>query len=1103
MKRLSTLPASCLRLMCSIIIGLVSPAWLYAQLSLNENATLAQIANELEGPGITIFNLSIIVGNTNQYGTFTGGTIPSGAGPVVGIDTGVFLTTGAVNTIAPDRANITPGINDNATLGPNTAGGISFSHPGPPYSDPDLTSIDTQATRDAMIVEFNVVPQQNVLKIAFVFGSDEYPEYVCTIFNDAFGFFVTGDFGSGTDTTRNLAVVPGTSVPIAVNTINNGSVGSAQSPGNAAPCDLSNSGSFIDNGDGTTSSLNQNLQLDGFTIPLLTQTDVIPGNTYRVKLAIADARDKQWDSAVFVNFLTSTLFNDDADLRLSKQADNLAPAVGSNVTFTLTVDNDGPDAAPGVEVTDLLPSGFTYVSDSLGGAAGGPFVDYNPTTGVWTLPSSVASGASATLQITATINASGDYTNIAEITAAQATDPDSEPDNRSLNPNEDDTASITLPPVDLDYGDAPDSYGTDSTDSSGEGVGARHIINSSLYLGAAVPDIDINGFVDGIDDNGNGTDDDATGAPGNGDDEDSITSFPPLSILAAGYTISGIPLHNSTRSTAHLVGWIDFDQSGTFDADEAATVSVPDRTSSVTLTWSSLPGIVAGVTYARFRLTTDTSIATGTAATSVPTGTAIDGEVEDYQLIIGGLTVSGTVYNDANHNRQLDSGETGTGLTLFAKLIPASTPAGPALSAVPVDAGSGAYAFTSVNPLTYRVIIDDNATLSDVTPTLPAGWIGTEIPGQIRPAVTVVNASVPNQNFGLFNGSQLSGTVFIDNGADRGTPNNGLQDGGETGLGSVTVTATDGASTVYDTTTTAADGTYTLYVPAAATTVAVTQTNLSAYLSTGGSPGTTGGTYDRNPDTVSLTATAGTSYSGVDFGDVPNNTFVPDGQQNGLPGTVLWYPHTFTAGSAGTVTFSTSGSSSPAIPGWSETLYQDNNCNSIIDNGEGQIGSIALSAGDQVCILMREAIPHAAPDGATRQVTVSASFSYDNASPSLSHVLQRIDLTTVGDSTSAGLHLLKAVDKTQAAPGEVLTYTITYSNRSNESLSNIVIHDLTPAFTVFQSATCDLPLPLDISGCNVTQQPVINGTGAIEWTLGGTLRPGHQGTVTFSIQIRQ
>lgn len=203
MKWLSTLCMACWRLVCSIIIGfgiigLVRPAWVDAQISFNDNATLTDIVNELQGPGLTISGLTITIGNNNQYGTFTGGTVANGAGPVVGIDTGVFLTSGAVNTTAANSLpGGSPGLH-NATLGPNTAGGITFNH-GVTFADSDLTSIASNATRDTMILEFDVIPQENFLKIAFVFSSDEYPEHVCTI-NDAFGFFITGDFGSGSST---------------------------------------------------------------------------------------------------------------------------------------------------------------------------------------------------------------------------------------------------------------------------------------------------------------------------------------------------------------------------------------------------------------------------------------------------------------------------------------------------------------------------------------------------------------------------------------------------------------------------------------------------------------------------------------------------------------------------------------------------------------------------------------------------------------------------------------------------------------------------------------------------------------------------------------
>jgi VWFA-related protein len=128
-----------------------------------------------------------------------------------------------------------------------------------------------------------------------------------------------------------------------------------------------------------------------------------------------------------------------ADLSLTKTVDVPTPAVDSNVVFTITVTNAGPANATGVIVTDQLPSGFTYVTDDSGGA-------FNPATGVWSV-GSVSAGGSLSLNITATVNDSGNYTNISEITAADQTDPDSEPDNGV--PNEDDFASATAAPASI------------------------------------------------------------------------------------------------------------------------------------------------------------------------------------------------------------------------------------------------------------------------------------------------------------------------------------------------------------------------------------------------------------------------------------------------------------------------------------------------------------------------------------------------------------------------------------------------------------------------------------------------------------------------------
>jgi uncharacterized repeat protein (TIGR01451 family) len=105
-----------------------------------------------------------------------------------------------------------------------------------------------------------------------------------------------------------------------------------------------------------------------------------------------------------------------ADLGITKTVNNPTPAAGGTVTFTITVTNNGPNNATGVVVTDLLPTGLTYVSDDGAGA-------YDPViTGLWTI-GALANGASATLHITVTADSTDPIDNVAEITAATPLDP--------------------------------------------------------------------------------------------------------------------------------------------------------------------------------------------------------------------------------------------------------------------------------------------------------------------------------------------------------------------------------------------------------------------------------------------------------------------------------------------------------------------------------------------------------------------------------------------------------------------------------------------------------------------------------------------------------
>ena len=437
-----------------------------------------------------------------------------------------------------------------------------------------------------------------------------------------------------------------------------------------------------------------------------------------------------------------------------------------------------------------------------------------------------------------------------------------------------------------------------------------------------------------------------------------------------------------------------------------------------------------------------------------------------------GVDVSGLVYEDANLNLQKDSAETGSGLTLFVKLVASATPAGPALAAATVDLVTGAFTFNNVAPGTYTLILDDNNTLSDVTPALPNGWSGTEMGNGARTPVAVNTVALPNQNFGLYHGLLISGRVFNDNGVSGGVPNDGVMNGGESGIAGVALRLTDASgATVYATANTDASGVYALALPstiAPGTPLKISETNANGFLSTGATVGNTVGSYDRASDTVSFTVLANTVYANVNFGDVAPNTLSTDGQQAGLPGTTVFYPHTFKAASAGSVTFSAADAQTPAFPGWTSTLYRDTNANGQLDAGEPAISApLAVTAGETIAVIAKIFIPTNAAFGLTNTTTLTASFSYSGAAPPLAATLTRTDITTVGNPTTAGLKLTKAVNKPSALPGETITYTITYTNNSSELLRNVVIYDTTPAFTKFTSAT-NGPLPLDLTGVVLT-----------------------------------
>jgi uncharacterized repeat protein (TIGR01451 family) len=113
-----------------------------------------------------------------------------------------------------------------------------------------------------------------------------------------------------------------------------------------------------------------------------------------------------------------------ADVAVTKTVDNAAPTVGTNVTYTITASDLGPSDATGVAVTDVLPSGLTFVSATPSQGT------YVPATGVWSI-GSILFGTSKTLQVVATVTQPGNIVNTATRTAGNETDPN--PSNNSAS----------------------------------------------------------------------------------------------------------------------------------------------------------------------------------------------------------------------------------------------------------------------------------------------------------------------------------------------------------------------------------------------------------------------------------------------------------------------------------------------------------------------------------------------------------------------------------------------------------------------------------------------------------------------------------------------
>lgn len=328
-----------------------------AELTYDTSATAVQMANAIFGNGATVVGASYTGWNQSSAIYSNGDSLAPGATPS---DTGVILSTGR----ARDFTNSSGQANQSTNTSTNTPG---------VNNDPQFNAEAGTNTYDAAILTVDFIPTTSKFSIQFTYSSEEYPEYVNSIYNDLVGVWVNGQF-------VDLAVGNGQSNIGNVNANNNENL-------------------FVNNAND-----DYNTEMDGFTVTLTLTLNVNPNVVNTIRIGIADVGDSNYDSNLLIagdSIQNEVLLEDDEYDVVQNGTptldilDNDYESSGGTLTIThinnvAVVAGDTVTLATGQQVTlnadgtfglvndlDIETINFTYTAENTSGVTDTAFVTIN------------------------------------------------------------------------------------------------------------------------------------------------------------------------------------------------------------------------------------------------------------------------------------------------------------------------------------------------------------------------------------------------------------------------------------------------------------------------------------------------------------------------------------------------------------------------------------------------------------------------------------------------------------------------------------------------------------------------------------------------------